>query len=153
MVTPHTVTVVSFHDGVPYLTVLRGVMLQGMSGKTVLRNGEMDETKAVLYIPFSVDAQNPAGERTSFLLPRAFASCPDPELHWTLQPEGESAGRCGFFVKDILDTPLTLAEARRIYDEVYIIAGYSVRDYGSAAMRHYEVRSKISSRYYGTGLN
>ncbi len=153
MTTPHTVTLVCFQGSVPYLTVLRGVMLQGTSGKTVLRNGEMDETKMALYIPFSVDARNPAGEETSFLLPYAFASCPDPGQHWTLQPEGESAGRCGFFVKGVLDTPLTLAEARRLYDEVYVIAGYSVRDYGSPSMRHWEVRSKISSRYYGTGLN
>ena len=153
MTAPHTVTLVSFQGGDPYLTVLHGVMLQGMSGKTVLRNGEMDETKMALYIPFSVDARNPAGEETSFLLPYAFASCPDPGQHWTLQPEGESAGRCGFFVKGMLDTPLTLAEARRLYDEVFVIAGYSVHDYGSPSMRHWEVRSRISSRYYGTGLN
>ena len=153
MTAPHTVTLVSFQGGVPYLTVLHGVMLQGMSGKTVLRNGEMDETKMVLYIPFSVTAETPSGEASSFLLPQEYAARPDPALHWTLQPEGESAGRCGFFVKGILDTPLTLAESRRLYDEVYVIAGYSVHDYGSPSMRHWEVRSRISSRYYGTGLN
>ena len=153
MTAPHTVTLVSFQGGVPYLTVLHGVMLQGMSGKTVLRNGEMDETKMVLYIPFSVTAETPSGEASSFLLPQEYAARPDPALHWTLQPEGESAGRCGFFVKGVLDTPLTLAEARRLYDEVFVIAGYSVHDYGSPSMRHWEVRSRISSRYYGTGLN
>ena len=153
MTAPHTVTLVCFQGGDPYLTVLHGVMLQGMSGKTVLRNGEMDETKMVLYIPFSVTAETPSGEASSFLLPQEYAARPDPALHWTLQPEGESAGRCGFFVKGILDTPLTLAEARRLYDEVYVIAGYSVHDYGSPSMRHWEVRSRISSRYYGTGLN
>ena len=153
MTAPHTVTLVSFQGGDPYLTVLHGVMLQGMSGKTVLRNGEMDETKMVLYIPFSVTAETPSGEASSFLFPQEYAACPDPALHWTLQPEGESAGRCGFFVKGVLDTPLTLAEARRLYDEVYVIAGYSVHDYGSPSMRHWEVRSRISSRYYGTGLN
>ena len=153
MYAPHTVTLVCFQGGVPYLTVLHGVILQGMSGKTVLRNGEMDETKMVLYIPFSVTAETPSGEASAFLLPQEYAACPDPALHWTLQPEGESAGRCGFFVRGVLSESLTLAEARRLYDEVYIIAGYSVHDYGSLPMRHWEVRSRISSRYYGTGLN
>ncbi len=149
---PHTVSIVSFHGGAPHLTVLRGVMLQGMSGRTVLRNGNMDETKMLLYIPFSVTAENGEGEPASFLPPMEYAACPDPELHWTLQPEGESAGRCGFFVNGVPDRPLTLAEARRLYDEVFVIAGYSVCDYGSPSMRHWEVRSRISNRYYGTGL-
>ena len=152
MTSPHTVTLISFHDSAPCLTVLRGVMLQGMSGKTVLRDGDMDETKVVLYIPFSVIAENPSGAPSSFLLPHEFAACTDPESHWTLQSEGESAGRCGFFVKGELNEPISLAEARKIYDEVYVIAGYSAHDYGSPSMRHWEVRSRISSRYYGTGL-
>ena len=152
MHTPHTVTLVSFQGSEIFLTVLRGVMFQRTQGRGVLKGGDQEENEAVLYVPFSVDAQNPAGVKCSFLMPHEFASCTDPDCHWTLQPEGESGARCGFFVKGILDTPLTLAEARRIYDEVYIIAGYSVKDYGGASMQHYEIRSKISSRYYGTGL-
>ena len=151
MTTPHTVTLVCFQGSVPHLTVLRGVMLQGTSGKTVLRNGEMDETKMVLYIPFSVTAETPSGEASSFLLPQEYAACPDPENHWTLQAEGESAGRGSFFVKGEIPEACTLAEARENYDFVYVIAGWQLHDYGSRALQHYEVVSKVSSRYYQYG--
>ena len=77
-----------------------------------------------------------------------YTRCPDPEKHWTLQPEGESAGRCSFFVKGEIPEACTLAEAREKYDFVYIVAGWQLHDYGSRSMQHYEVVSKVSSRYY-----
>ena len=148
MNTPHTVSLISFHAGTPFLTILRGVMLQGPTGRSVLQNGDELADKVTLYIPFSVKAETLSGEEVSFLPPLQYAACSDPEAHWTLQPEGESAGRCGFFVKAKLTEPLTLAEARERYDDVYPIAGYTVHDYGSAALRHFEVVSKVTSRYY-----
>ena len=43
---------------------------------------------------------------------------------------------------------ISLEEARAEYDDVFIIAGFYIRDYGSRPMRHYQVLSRISSRYY-----
>ena len=148
MYCPHTVSLISYHSGTPYLTILRGVMLQGSDGRAVLQRGDSQKDDMILYIPFSVKAETPSGEPATFLPPKAYAACIDPEHHWTLQPEGESAGRCGFFVKGELTAPLSLAEAREQLDDVYVIAGYTVHDYGSASMRHFEVTSKVSSRYY-----
>jgi hypothetical protein len=102
-----------------------------------------------LYI--SVHATNPAGENVTFLPPLEYARCSDPEKHWTLQPEGESAGRCSFFVKGEIPEACSLAEAREKYDYVYVVAGWQLHDYGSRALQHYEVVSKVSSRYYQYG--
>ena len=145
---PHTVSLISYHSGRPYLTILRGVMLQGQMSRPVHQRGDVDEDNLTLYIPFSVKAENPSGGRVSFLASKEYAALDDPDHYWTLQPEGESAGRCGFFVKGELTEPISLEEAYDRYDFVYVVAGYSIHDYGSKPMRHYEVFSKVSSRYY-----
>ena len=147
MYCPHSVSIVNYHNKSPYLAVLRGVMLQGPDGRAALQRGEQVEDNVTLYIPFSVRAESHAGGRVSFLPPKDYAACTDPERHWTLQPEGESAGRCGFFVKGELSEPISLEEAYDRYDFVYTIAGCTVHDYGSPTMRHYEVTSKVA-RYY-----
>ena len=151
MYTPHTVSLISCHSGTPQLTILRGVMLQGPNGRAALNRGESVEDNVTLYIPFSVKAETPDGEESTFLPPLAYAACPDPSEHWTLQPEGESAGRCSFFVKDAIPEPCSLAEAREKYDYVYVVAGWQLHDYGSRALQHWEVVSKVSSRYYQYG--
>ena len=148
MVTPHTVSLIHFHNDAPCLTILRGVMLQTLEGRSVQRRGDAEESDTRLFVPMSVRAENAAGESLSFLPPREYARCTDPEKHWTLQPEGESAGRCGFFVKAVLAEPVSLEEARDRYDFVYPVAGFTVHDYGTPAMRHWEVVSKVSSRFY-----
>ncbi len=148
---PHTVSLIAFHHSVPHLTLLRGVMLQAMNGRSVQLRGDAEAASAILYIPLSVRAENPSGESVSFLPPLAYASCPDPEKHWTLQPEGESAGRGSFFVRGELSAPCSLAEAREAFDDVWTVAGWQLHDYGSPNMRHWEVTSKVSSRFFQYG--
>ncbi len=151
MTTPHTVSIINFQNEQPYLTILRGVMLQALDGRSVQRRGDLAETNAVLYVPLAVTALNPAGEKTDFLAPIEYAHCSDPSHCWTLQTEGESAGRSTFFVKGRLSAPCTLAEARERYDFVYVVAGWQLHDYGTQALRHFEVLSRVSSRYYSYG--
>ena len=151
MVTPHTVSLINIHHDTPCLTVLRGVMLQALNGQSVRHRGDTEETRATLYVPFSVNAVSAEGHRVSFLPPREYARCLDPENHWTLQTEGESAGRSSFFVKGELPAACTLAEAREQYDFVYVVAGYQIHDYGSRSMQHYEIVSKVASRFYQYG--
>lgn len=122
-------------------------MLQALNGRSTLRRGSQDEANATLYIPFSVRAVNAAGEAVGFLPPLEYARCPDPENHWTLQAEGESAGRSSFFVRGTLSAPLSLQQARDTLDTVCVVTGWSLHDYGSPGMRHIEVISKISTRY------
>ena len=148
MYCPHSVSLINLHNGTPHLTLLRGVMLQALNGQSVQRRGDQEETIATLYVPLSVNAINQPGENVSFLPPLEYARCSDPEKHWTLQAEGESAGRGSFFVKGEIPEACTLAEAREKYDFVYVVAGWQLHDYGSRALQHYEVVSKVSSRYY-----
>ena len=148
MYTPHTVSLINLHNGIPFLVFLRGVMLQALNGQSVQRRGDQEETIATLYVPRSVNAINQSGEKVSFLPPLEYARCTDPEKHWTLQTEAESAGRGSFFVKGEIPEACTLAEAREKYDFVYVVAGWQLHDYGSRALQHYEVVSKVSSRYY-----
>ncbi len=150
MYTPHTVSLINSHNGSLFLVLLRGVMLQIMNGRSVQRRGDVEENRATLYVPLTVRAENAAGENVTFLPPRDYARCTDPENHWTLQPEGESAGYGSFFVKDEIPAACTLAEAREKYDFVYVVAGWQLHDYGSPALRHYEVVSRVSSRYFYT---
>ena len=151
MYTPHTVSLINLHNGTLHLTLLRGVMLQALNGQSVQRRGDQEETIATLYVPLSVNSINPSGENVTFLPPLEYARCTNPEKHWTLQPEGESAGRCSFFVKGEIPEACTLAEAREKYDYVYVVAGWQLHDYGSRALQHYEIVSKVSSRYYQYG--
>ena len=148
MYTPHTVSLINLHNGIPFLVFLRGVMLQALNGQSVQRRGDQEETIATLYVPLSVNSINPSGEIVTFLPPLEYARCTDPEKHWTLQAEAESAGRGSFFVKGEIPEACTLAEAREKYDFVYVVAGWQLHDYGSRALQHYEVVSKVSSRYY-----
>lgn len=151
MYTPHTVSLIIYHGDSPFLVYLRGVMLQALNGRSVQRRGGMEENEATLYVPLSARAENAAGEPLIFLPPLEYARCTDPEKYWTLQPEGESAGRSSFFVKGEIAEACSLAEAREKYDYVYIVAGWQLHDYGSRALQHWEVVSKVSSRYYQYG--
>ena len=148
MYCPHTVSLINYHNNLPHLTVLRGVMLQGPDGRAVLQRGAQEEGNVILYIPFSVRAENPGGGAAAFLPPKEYAAADEPARHWTLQAEGESGGRSTFFVKGELAEALTLAEARERYDCVYAVAGCTAHDYGTPAMRHWEAVSKVSSRFY-----
>ena len=151
MISPHTVSLIIYHSDSPFLVHLRGVMLQALNGQSVQRRGDAEENQTTLYIPLSVQAVNATGEPLTFLPPLEYARCTDPEKHWTLQPEGESAGRCSFFVKGEIPEACSLAEAREKYDYVYIVAGWQLHDYGSRALQHWEVVTKVSSRYYQYG--
>ena len=150
MYTPHTVSLMNSHNGSPLLVLLRGVMLQVINGRSVQRRGDVEENRATLYVPLTVRAENTAGKNVTFLPPLEYARCSDPGKYWTLQPEGESAARCSFFVKGEIPAACTLAEAREKYDSVYVVAGWQLHDYGSRALRHYEVVSRVSSRYFYT---
>ena len=151
MISPHTVSLIIYHSDSPFLVHLRGVMLQALNGRSVQRRGGMEENEATLFVPLSARAENAAGEPLIFLPPLEYARCTDPEKYWTLQPEGESAGRSSFFVKGEIAEACSLAEAREKYDYVYIVAGWRLHDYGSPALQHWEVVSKVSSRYYQYG--
>ncbi len=141
MYAPHTVSLMNRHGDGWRLTVLRGVMLQTAEYRSVVQRSGRDEAGAALYIP----------DCSGFLPPKDYAALEEPGGHWTLQTEGENAGRSSFFLPGEVSAPLSPEEARKRYDRVYMVTGWALHDYGSAAVRHLEVRTKITGRYYYAG--
>ena len=150
MYTPHTVSLINQHGQDYYLTILRGVMVQDLERRAVLQAGDYDASYTKIFIPFAVDAQNPDGEPVTYLPPKQYAKSQEPEKHWTLQADGDEAGRSSFFVRGEIPAACSLAEAREAYDNVIIVTSVSTRDYGQPGMQHFEVSSRINER---SGMN
>ncbi len=150
MYTPHTVSLINQHGQDYYLTILRGVMVQDLERRAVLQAGDYDSSYTKIFIPFAVDAQNPDGEPVTYLPPKQYAKSHEPLQHWTLQADGEEAGRSSFFVRGEIPAACSLAEAREAYDNVIIVTSVSTRDYGQPGMQHFEVSSRINER---SGMN
>ena len=150
MYTPHTVSLINQHGQDYYLTILRGVMVQDLERRAVLQAGDYDSSYTKIFIPFAVDAQNPDGEPVTYLPPKQYAKSHEPLQHWTLQADGEEAGRSSFFVRGEIPQAGSLAEAREAYDNVIIVTSVSTRDYGQPGMQHFEVSSRINER---SGMN
>ena len=102
MYCPHTASLINQHGEDFYLTILRGVMIQDMERKSVLQAGDYDASYTKVFIPFTVDARNPDGEPVTYLPPKQYAKSMEPEHHWTLQVDGDEAGRSDFFVKGVI---------------------------------------------------
>ena len=150
MYVPHVVSLINRHGEEFYLTILRGVMIQDMERQSVLQAGDYDSSYTKVFIPFSVDAQNPEGELATYLQPKQYAKSMEPEHHWTLEAAGDETGRNSFFVKGEIPEACSLAEARELYDGVFIVTTISTRDYGQPDMQHREVSSRINER---SGMN
>lgn len=150
MYAPHTVSLINQHGEDLYLTVLRGVMVQDLERRSVLQAGDYDSSYTKIFIPFEVDAQNADGEPVTYLPPKQYAKSHEPEQHWTLQADGDEAGRSSFFVRGEIPEACSLAEARESYDNVIIVTSISTRDYGQPGMQHWEVSSRINER---SGMN
>ena len=150
MYTPHVASLINQHGEDFYLTILRGVMIQDMERMSVLQAGDYDSSYTKVFIPFTVDARNADGDPVTYLPPLAYARCTDPDKYWTLRADGDEAGRSDFFVKGIIPTACSLADARENYDGVFIISTVSTRDYGQPGMQHFEVSSRINER---SGIN
>ena len=150
MYAPHVVSLINQHGQDYYLTILRGVMVQDLERRAVLQAGDYDSSYTKIFIPFAVDAQNPDGEPVTYLPPRQYAKSQEPLQHWTLQADGDEAGRSSFFVRGEIPEACSLAEAREAYDNVIIVTSVSTRDYGQPGMQHFEVSSRINER---SGMN
>ena len=150
MYAPHVVSLINQHGQDYYLTILRGVMVQDLERRAVLQAGDYDASYTKIFIPFAVEAKNTDGEPVTYLPPRQYAKSQEPEKHWTLQADGEEAGRSSFFVRGEIPQAVSLAEEREAYDNVIIVTSVSTRDYGQAGMQHWEVSSRINER---SGMN
>ncbi len=88
------------------------------------------EEVVTVYIPFSAD---PKGY---YVKPKAFAALADKSGCWTLQPEDK-------IVRGSIDFEPNanqwIGQLDQQYDDVIAISRVDTRDFGSAAMQHWEV--------------
>lgn len=145
MYAPHTVTICNVvletdpatmqETETLYTTVLRGSMLQAGAAAKASAPGLKSDDCAVLFIPFSVHAVDGAtGKAKQYAAPEAFAAAADKTGLWTLSTHDSAT----LFVKGEA-SPASAADARKL-PGCYTLTGVDIRDYGSAAMQHWECR-------------
>ena len=148
MYTPHTVTIVNAIENpttlqVDYnLTVLKGVFLDVSKADNVMTSGLENADSATLFIPFSVDARSPLGEKKTYLPPKEFATAQDKSLYWTLDTGGEASASATFFVKGVASSVSSYKEFRNSHDYVFNVTTVDIRDFGSKHMQHFQVGAK-----------
>lgn len=144
MYTPHTVTLVNVIEGNNstmqyYLTVLHGVMLQASKHTNVHKSGLQDADAVTLFVPFSVRAQGADGNAKTYASPKVFEAMADHTGAWTLQAGGKSGGADCFFIRGEILEAVSYAQALKLYDDVFRVTSVDIRDFGSEAMRHWQV--------------
>lgn len=149
MYMPHTVTVYNvvtetnpetFEDKtVNYITILRGVFLDASKATNVRESGLEGADAVTLHVPFSVTAvDGVTGESKQYVGPMEFWRAEDKSGIWTL-----STDRNTFFCKgEVVETePKKNTEEyiNMAHDGVYTVTKVDEKDFGSAAMQHWEV--------------
>ena len=104
-------------------TVLRGVFWEDTKAVNVIKSGMSDADSAAIYIPF----------RNGY----------KPPLEWEKNaPEGFTLRPGDRVVKGEIAFSGTMAELSKQFDSVLTITSVDTCDFGSAAMRHWEVGAK-----------
>jgi hypothetical protein len=148
MYAPHTVTIYNvaqeqdqdFNDTQKsYITVIRGVMLQASKAVNVRESGLEGADAVNLYIPFaSLAVDGVTGQEKRYVGPQEFWRAADKSGIWTLSTDGN--GGTTFFVKgEVVEPDKTEQMIEMLYDDVYKVTKVDMKDFGSAAMQHFEV--------------
>lgn len=148
MYAPHTVTIYNvtqeqdqdFNDTQKsYITVIRGVMLQASKAVNVRESGLEGADAVNLYIPFaSLAVDGVTGQEKRYVGPQEFWRAADKSGIWTLSTDGN--GGTTFFVKgEAVEPDKTEQMIEMLYDDVYKVTKVDMKDFGSAAMQHFEV--------------
>jgi hypothetical protein len=148
MYAPHTVTIYNvtqeqdqdFNDTQKsYITVIRGVMLQASKAVNVRESGLEGADAVNLYVPFaSLAVDGVTGQEKRYVGPQEFWRAADKSGIWTLSTDGN--GGTTFFVKgEVVEPDKTEQMIEMLYDDVYKVTKVDMKDFGSAAMQHFEV--------------
>ena len=149
MYAPHIVTIYNvtqetdqetFHDTQKsYITVIRGVMLQASKAVNVRESGLEGADAVNLYVPFaSLAVDGVTGQEKRYVVPQEFWRAADKSGIWTLSTDGN--GGTTFFVKgEVVEPDKTEQMIEMLYDDVYKVTKVDMKDFGSAAMQHFEV--------------
>lgn len=122
-----------------YITVIRGVMLQASKAVNVRESGLEGADAVNLYIPFaSLAVDGATGQEKRYVGPQEFWRAADKSGIWTLSTDGN--GGTTFFVKgEVVEPDKTEQMIEMLYDDVYKVTKVDMKDFGSAAMQHFEV--------------
>ena len=149
MYAPHIVTIYNvtqetdqetFHDTQKsYITVILGVMLQASKAVNVRESGLEGADAVNLYVPFaSLAVDGVTGQEKRYVGPQEFWRAADKSGIWTLSTDGN--GGTTFFVKgEVVEPDKTEQMIEMLYDDVYKVTKVDMKDFGSAAMQHFEV--------------
>ena len=149
MYAPHIVTIYNvtqetdqetFHDTQKsYITVIRGVMLQASKAVNVRESGREGADAVNLYVPFaSLAVDGVTGQKKRYVGPQEFWRAADKSGIWTLSTDGN--GGTTIFVKgEVVEPDKTEQMIEMLYDDVYKVTKVDMKDFGSAAMQHFEV--------------
>ena len=130
----------TFHDTQKsYITVIRGVMLQASKAVNVRESGLEGADAVNLYVPFaSLAVDGVTGQEKRYVGPQEFWRAADKSGIWTLSTDGN--GGTTFFVKgEVVEPDKTEQMIEMLYDDVYKVTKVDMKDFGSAAMQHFEV--------------
>ena len=122
-----------------YITVIRGVMLQASKAVNVRESGLEGADAVNLYVPFaSLAVDGVTGQEKRYVGPQEFWRAADKSGIWTLSTDGN--GGTTFFVKgEVVEPDKTEQMIEMLYDDVYKVTKVDMKDFGSAAMQHFEV--------------
>lgn len=122
-----------------YITVIRGVMLQASKAVNVRESGLEGADAVNLYIPFaSLAVDGVTGQEKRYVGPQEFWRAADKSGIWTLSTDGN--GGTTFFAKgEVVEPDKTEQMIEMLYDDVYKVTKVDMKDFGSAAMQHFEV--------------
>ena len=155
---PHTITLynvsaetdkATFESHVVnHITILKGVLVDVSKGVNVRESGLEGADSVIVYIPFSVLAEDAiTGKAKKYAPPVEFWRADDKSGLWTLAitRKGSSMEGYTFFVKGTAlppdgVKPENVAEIVEVmYDHVYNITKVDEKDFGSPDMQHWEV--------------
>lgn len=149
---PHTITLynvrsefdkTTFKDKlVNHITILRGVLLDASKAVNVRTSGLESADAVNLYIPFGVEAIDPAEidedepKHRQYIGPKEYWALPveDVENFWTLQTSEST-----FFVKGIAveAEDATRQDIEAKYEDVYSVTKIDMKDFGG--LQHWEI--------------
>jgi len=148
MFAPHTVTLVNVitsknadytEENTLHAVVLHGVFLDVSDGSRPSQNGSTNDYNATLLIPEDVDARDPFnGRKMHYVSPEEYKG---DDNTWTVKACGSTSNIDCYFVKGERSAH-DYRTMRMTYPNVYDSVSVTHYDYGSASMRHWEVRGR-----------
>lgn len=148
MYAPHTVTIINATENEETLemqyqaTVIPGVFLDIKHSTLAAALGANSADSAELFIPMDaapLDAVS--GSERVYASPKDYLAADDKSALWTLQAADTNSSAPCYFVKGEAQ-PMSLKEAKRQYEDVFVVTAVLARDFGGVEMHHWQVEGK-----------